>query len=58
MKKNTTTKKSPKKAQGKGQKTATQIHRMAAKQRLTVGLDLGDQASRYCILDEGTNVVE
>ena len=29
-----------------------QIRRMAAKQRLTVGLDLGDRASRYCILDE------
>ncbi len=25
---------------------------MAASQRLTVGLDLGDSASRYCILDE------
>jgi transposase len=25
---------------------------MGAKQRLTVGLDLGDRASRYCILDE------
>lgn len=29
-----------------------QLRRMAAKQRLTVGLDLGDRASRYCILDE------
>ena len=29
-----------------------QIRRMAAKQRLTVGLDLGDRSSRYCILDE------
>ena len=36
MKKNTTTKKSPKKALTKGQKT--EIHRMAANQRLTVGL--------------------
>ena len=25
---------------------------MAAKQRLTVGFDLGDRESRYCILDE------
>lgn len=50
MKKNTTTtKKSPKKADAK---VKTQIRRMAAKQRLTVGIDLGDQSSRYCILDE------
>jgi len=30
----------------------SQIRRMAAKQRLTVGLDLGDRSSRYCILNE------
>jgi transposase len=29
-----------------------QIRRMAAEQRMTVGLDLGDRTSRYCILDE------
>ena len=29
-----------------------QIRRMAAEQRMTVGLDLGDRSSRYCILDE------
>ena len=29
-----------------------QIRGMAAKQRLTVGLDLGDRYSHYCILDE------
>lgn len=29
-----------------------QIRRKAAKQRLTVGLDLGDRSSCYCILDE------
>jgi transposase len=29
-----------------------QIHRMAAQQRMTVGLDLGDRTSRYCILNE------
>jgi transposase len=56
MKKNTPAKKSSKQAPGKGQKTATQIHGMAAGQRLTVGLDLGDRTSRYCILDEGGNV--
>ena len=29
-----------------------QIRRMAAEQRMTVGLDLGDRTSRYCILEE------
>src|ERR1035438_7024008 len=53
MKKHTTTKKSPK--QGKGLKP--QVRQLAAKQRLTVGLDLGDKASRYCILDEAGEVV-
>src|SRR5580658_1914163 len=55
MKKNTTTKKSPKKAEAREQQK--QIRRMAAKQKLTIGVDLGDQQSRYCILDEGANVV-
>ena len=50
MKKNTTAKKSP-----KGQQK--QVRRMAEKQRLTVGLDLGDRTSRYCILDEAGDVV-
>src|ERR1017187_478454 len=34
------------------QVTKSQIRRMAAKQRLTVGLALGDRTSRYWILDE------
>jgi transposase len=34
------------------QVTKSQIRRMAGKQRLTVGLDLGDRTSRYCILNE------
>src|SRR6266481_4821871 len=34
------------------QVTKSQIRRMAAKQRRTVGLDLGDRSSRYCILNE------
>jgi len=37
------------------QVTKGQIRRMAAKQRLTVGLDLGDRSSRYCVLDEAGN---
>ena len=54
MKKNTTAKKSPK-ALAKGQRK--QICQLAAKQRLTIGLDLGDQSTRYCILDEAGEVV-
>ena len=34
------------------QVTKSQIRRMAGKQKLTVGLDLGDLSSRYCILNE------
>ena len=37
---------------GKLQVTKAQLRRMAGKQRLTVGLDLGDRTSRYCILNE------
>ena len=53
MKKNTTTKKNPK--QGKGLKP--QVRQLAARQRLTVGVDLGDKTSRDCILDEAGEVV-
>ncbi len=34
-----------------------QLRALAAKQRLTVGLDLGDRTSRYCILDEAGAIV-
>ena len=52
MKKNSTTKKSPKKANvGKA------IPELKGKQRLTVGLDLGDKSSQYCILEEGGEIV-
>ena len=34
-----------------------QIVEMAGSKRLTVGLDLGDRTSRYCILDEAGEVV-
>jgi hypothetical protein len=54
MKKNTTAKRSPK-ALSKGKRN--QIGQVAAKQRLTVGLDLGDRTSRYCVLDEAGEVV-
>jgi transposase len=42
------------KKNSKGGQTAvlSQIHRLGAKQKLTVGLDLGDRSSRYWILDE------
>ena len=49
MKKDTTAKKNQK-ALSKSEKK--QIRKMAAQQRLTIGLDLGDRNSRYCILDE------
>jgi len=49
MKKNSAAKKSPKALTNRKQ---NQIREVAAKQRLTVGLDLGDRTSRYCILDE------
>ena len=54
MKKNNTAKKSPK-AQANGKQK--QIREVAAKQRLTVGLDLGDRTSRYCILSEAGEIV-
>src|SRR6266566_6278258 len=54
MKKHTTTMKD-RKAQTKTKKN--QVCKLAAKQRLTVGLDLGDRNSRYCILDEAGQVV-
>ena len=54
MKKNTTAKRNQK-AVPKRHKN--QIRHMAAKQRLTIGLDLGDRNSRYCILDEAGEVV-
>jgi transposase len=54
MKKHTTGKKSPKELSKERRK---QIRKKAAKQRLTVGLDLGDRSSHYCILDEAGEVV-
>ena len=50
MKKNNTAAKKSPKRQAKEQ--IAQIHQLAAKQKLAVGIDLGDKASRYCILDE------
>src|SRR5437899_198766 len=53
MKKHNTAKKNqtvPKKAK-------ISIRRMAKRQKLTIGLDLGDRSSRYCILDEAGEVV-
>jgi transposase len=52
MKKHTTAKKSQQALTKKKTKTKRkQILEMAASQRLTIGLDLGDRTSRYCILD-------
>jgi transposase len=54
MKKNTIAK-LQRKVLSKTQKQ--QVRHRAAKQKLTVGLDLGDRNSRYCILDEAGEVV-
>lgn len=47
MKKHTTVKKNRRALRN----TKKQIEKMAVNQRLTIGLDLGDRTSRYCILD-------
>ena len=54
MEKHTTTK-AHKKALSK--KLRAQIAKVAAEQRLTIGLDLGDRYSRYCILDAAGDVI-
>ena len=54
MKKHTTAKKNQK-ALTKTDKQ--QIRKLATKQRLTIGVDLGGRTSRYCILDEAGEVV-
>ena len=57
MKKHTTARK---KQQALTKVTKTkkkQVVEMAASQRLTIGLDLGDRTSRYCILNEAGEVV-
>ena len=54
MKKNTIAKRRAIAKEGK-----SQIRRKSAKERLTVGIDLGDRSSRYCVLDEaGEKVTE
>lgn len=54
MKKNSTAKKNQKRVSKAAQ---NRIREMATKGRLTIGLDLGDRTSRYCILDEAGEVV-
>ena len=53
MKKITTTKQNQKTTKAEKK----QIVKLAANQRLTIGLDLGDRNSRYCILNEAGDVV-
>ena len=53
MKKHSTAKKDQKALT----KTKSTIRHMAGKSRLTIGLDLGDHTSRYCILEEAGEVV-
>ena len=54
MKKHTTVKKNQR---AKRNTKNLQARQMASKQRLTIGLDLGDTTSRYCILNEAGEVV-
>jgi transposase len=49
MKKDTTAKRNQK---ALSKKSRNRIRQMASRQRLTIGIDLGDRQSRYCILDE------
>jgi transposase len=56
MKKNTTAKRSAQ-AKGPSKGKKKQIRQVAANQRLTIGVDLGDRTSRYCVLDEAGEVV-
>ncbi len=53
--KNTTVKKKNQRAQRNTKNR--QARQMASKERLTIGLDLGDITSRYCILNEAGEVV-
>jgi transposase len=55
MKKHTTVKRTQKAVSSR--KKQQQIRRVAAEQRLTIGIDLGDRSSRYCILDGAGNVL-
>ena len=43
--------------QAKGKTSQTQLKKLAAQQRLTIGLDLGDRQSRYCILNAAGEVI-
>ena len=54
MKKDTTANKKQKVLSKNGK---NRISKMATQQRLTIGLDLGDRTSRYCILNEAGEVV-
>src|SRR5512146_461827 len=54
MKKNSTAKACRKVV---SRKLRTQFARVATEQRLTIGLDLGDRYSRYCMLDAAGEVV-
>jgi transposase len=54
MKKNTTAKKNQRAHVNAGRK---RLRQMAAEQRLTIGLDLGDLYSRYCIMGEAGEIV-
>jgi transposase len=52
MRKSTTESKGQQQGNVLGRATRNQIREQAAKERLTIGLDLGDGNSSYCILNE------
>ena len=52
MKEGTTRKTNRQQTEVLGRATRSQIRKRAAQERLTVGLDLGDRNSSYCILNE------
>lgn len=54
MKKHSTAKKNQKMV---SKTYRNRIRKMATRQRLTIGLDLGDRTSHYCVLDEAGEVV-
>src|SRR5882672_4398812 len=57
MKKNITAKKNGIVEKSAGRKTV-QAKRIISELRLTIGLDLGDRRSRYCVLDQNGDIVQ
>jgi transposase len=58
MKKNSTAKKSAAVKKSVAANQMVRAKRMTSELRLTVGLDLGDRRSRYCVLDQNGDIVQ